>query len=60
MAVMRRKTFIESQGATCQNWQWSWSFINAKEKFIIFAGNSGDGNSEEFRGQNSENSGDKN
>ena len=33
---MSRKTFIESQGATCRNWQWSWSFINEKEKFIIF------------------------
>ena len=33
---MNRKTFIESQGATCRNWNWSWSFINEKEKFIIF------------------------
>lgn len=33
---MSRKTFIESQGATCRNWNWSWSFINEKEKFIIF------------------------
>ena len=33
---MSRKQFIESQGATCQNWTWSWSFINQKEKIIIF------------------------
>lgn len=33
---MSRKQFIESQGATCSNWQWSWSFINENEKIIIF------------------------
>ena len=33
---MNRKQFIESQGATCRNWSWSWSFINEKEKIIIF------------------------
>ncbi len=33
---MNRKQFIESQGATCKNWSWSWSFINETEKFIIF------------------------
>lgn len=33
---MSRKQFIESQGATCRNWTWSWSFINEKEKTIIF------------------------
>jgi len=33
---MNRKNFIESQGATCHNWQWSWSFINENEKVIIF------------------------
>ena len=33
---MSRKQFIESQGATCHNWTWSWSFINEKEKIIIF------------------------
>jgi len=31
-----RKKFIESQGATCDNWYWSWSFVNVKEKFVIF------------------------
>lgn len=33
---MRRKQFIESQGATCSNWSWSWSFVNHKRKFVIF------------------------
>jgi 5-methylcytosine-specific restriction protein A len=33
---MNRKTFIESHGATCNNWTWSWSFVNEKEKFVIF------------------------
>ena len=33
---MSRKTFIESVGATCKNWQWSWSFINSNEGFIAF------------------------
>lgn len=33
---MNRKQFIESQGATCKNWYWSWSFINEAEKFVIF------------------------
>jgi 5-methylcytosine-specific restriction enzyme A len=33
---MNRKQFIESHDATCKNWTWSWSFINEKEKFIIF------------------------
>lgn len=33
---MNRKQFIQSHGATCENWTWSWSFINEKEKFIIF------------------------
>jgi len=42
---MTRKEFIESQGATCKNWQWSWSFINEKERVIIFGAlkNSTDG-----------------
>lgn len=33
---MSRKKFIESVGATCKNWNWSWSFVNHQEKFIIF------------------------
>lgn len=33
---MNRKQFIESQGATCRNWTWSWSFINQKDKVVIF------------------------
>ena len=31
-----RKAFIESLGATCRNWTWSWSFINEQERKIIF------------------------
>ena len=33
---MNRKQFIESCGATCRNWTWSWSFVNVAEKFVIF------------------------
>jgi 5-methylcytosine-specific restriction protein A len=33
---MSRKQFIESHGATCNNWRSSWSFINEAEKFVIF------------------------
>jgi 5-methylcytosine-specific restriction protein A len=33
---MTRREFIESVGATCQNWQWSWSFVNHDKHFVIF------------------------
>lgn len=33
---MSRKKFIESQGATCQNWRWSWSFVNHDNRLVIF------------------------
>lgn len=33
---MNRKQFIESNGATCRNWTWSWSFINEQDRVIIF------------------------
>jgi 5-methylcytosine-specific restriction protein A len=33
---MNRKQFIESQGATCNNWNWSWSFVNESQRLIIF------------------------
>ena len=33
---MSRKKFIESQGASCKNWYWSWSFVNHDDKFVIF------------------------
>jgi len=36
MAQLSRKQFIESHGATCENWTWSWSFVNHKERFVIF------------------------
>ena len=31
-----RRAFIKSLGATCQNWQWSWSFVNHNERFVVF------------------------
>lgn len=31
-----RRAFIESVGATCKNWQWSWSFVNHAERFVVF------------------------
>jgi 5-methylcytosine-specific restriction protein A len=31
-----RRAFIESIGGTCQNWQWSWSFVNHAERFVVF------------------------
>ncbi len=33
---MTRRQFIESQGATCDNWNWCWSFINDAERAVIF------------------------
>jgi 5-methylcytosine-specific restriction protein A len=33
---MNRKQFIQSHGATCDNWTWSWSFINERQRFVIF------------------------
>ena len=33
---MNRKKFIQSHRATCRNWQWSWSFVNESERFVIF------------------------
>jgi len=33
---MNRKQFIESEGATCRNWTWSWSFVNEKDRVVIF------------------------
>ena len=33
---MNRKQFILSKGATCDNWTWSWSFVNHQNKFVIF------------------------
>lgn len=34
--MLSRKQFVESQGATCKNWTWSWSFVNHKEKIVVF------------------------
>jgi 5-methylcytosine-specific restriction protein A len=36
MSRMSRKVFIESCGATCRNWQWSWSFVNESKRFVVF------------------------
>ena len=33
---MNRKQFIQSQGATCNNWNWSWSFISHDRQIVIF------------------------
>lgn len=33
---MNRKQFIEANGAICNNWNWSWSFINEEDRIIIF------------------------
>jgi 5-methylcytosine-specific restriction enzyme A len=33
---MNRKQFIESHGATCNNWTWSWSFVDTTHKKVIF------------------------
>jgi 5-methylcytosine-specific restriction protein A len=33
---MSRKSFIQSQGATCANWTWSWSFVNVEKQMVIF------------------------
>jgi len=33
---MSRKRFIESLGATCNGWVWSWSFVNHEKRMIIF------------------------
>jgi 5-methylcytosine-specific restriction enzyme A len=34
--VMNRKQFIQQQGADCDNWTWSWSFVNHVNRFVIF------------------------
>jgi len=31
-----RKQFIESVGATCSNWTWSWSFVDRRKRVVIF------------------------
>ncbi|MGH0218501.1 hypothetical protein NKY68_00245 [Sinorhizobium meliloti] len=33
---MNRKEFVQSHGADCKNWNWSWSFVNHSERFVIF------------------------
>ena len=36
MKDINRKQFVQSVGATCRNWTWSWSFVNEKERFVLF------------------------
>lgn len=31
-----RRAFIESYGATCRNWRWSWAFVNHDARTVIF------------------------
>lgn len=33
---MNRKQFIQSHGASCDNWNWSWSFVNKTKRMVIF------------------------
>ena len=33
---MNRKQFIQSVGGECENWTWSWSFVNHEDQFVIF------------------------
>lgn len=33
---MNRKQFVEGLGATCSNWNWSWSFVNETKRFVVF------------------------
>lgn len=51
---MSRRKFIESYGATCNNWATSWSFVNHAHKFVIFgAWNTGvKGNEERILSEN--------
>lgn len=34
--MVSRREFIEKYGATCANWNWSWSFVNHQKRFVIF------------------------
>ena len=31
-----KKAFIQSLGADCANWLWSWSYVNHAERFVLF------------------------
>ena len=33
---MNRTEFIKKHGATCNNWHWSWSFIDTDKRVVIF------------------------
>lgn len=34
--VTSKKQFLLSHGATCDNWYWSWSYVNHDDKIVIF------------------------
>lgn len=36
MNPQSRKQFVQSLGATCNNWNWSWSFVNHSKRFVLF------------------------
>lgn len=33
---MNKKSFITAAGATCKNWTWSWSYVNHRDRLVIF------------------------
>ena len=35
-ARVSRKEFMEANGATCDNWTWSWSFVDEARRLVIF------------------------
>lgn len=46
---MNRKQFIQSIGATCSNWNWSWSFVNHDKRFVVFGYSENDSNEDQFK-----------
>jgi 5-methylcytosine-specific restriction protein A len=46
---MNRKQFIQSIGATCSNWNWSWSFVNHDKGFVVFGYSDNDSNGDRFK-----------
>lgn len=46
---MNRKQFILSIGATCSNWNWSWSFVNHDKRFVVFGYSENDSNGDQLK-----------
>ncbi len=46
---MNRKQFIQSVGATCLNWNWSWSFVNHDKRFVVFGYSENDRNGDKLK-----------